>query len=75
MNTAQTTPLNPAQIHLLRMFNYTKSEQEFAELKNVLFKYYRNKLDKLTDEYWETHNLNNDIMEEWANEQDREVHK
>ncbi|MDR0619004.1 MAG: hypothetical protein LBG17_03795 [Bacteroidales bacterium] len=40
----QSTPLNPVQIHLLQMFNYSKSEESLNELKNVLSQYYQNKL-------------------------------
>lgn len=30
------TVLNPIQLHILEMFNYTKSEQGLAELNDVL---------------------------------------
>ena len=67
----QSAPLNPVQIHLLQMFNYSKSEESLNELKNVLSQYYQNKLKKLTDEYWKTHNLTDEMMDEFAYGHDR----
>ncbi len=38
--------LNPAQLHLLRMFSYMKSESQLDGLKKVLAEYYFNEVEK-----------------------------
>ena len=47
-----TTTLNPTQIHLLRMFSADNTEKGLQELKEVLFNYYYEKMNKSLDELW-----------------------
>lgn len=49
----QTTVFTPTQIHLLQMFQYMKTEEELIELKNLLFHYYSQKMDKRLNELWD----------------------
>jgi len=62
--TVANTPLNTVQLHLLKVFSVTKSEEGLKELQTVLFDYYRNKLKAQTDEFWKKNNLDNSKMEE-----------
>ena len=65
MNTiVSNTPLNDIQLHLLKMFSYTKSEEGLKELQALLFNYYRNKLKEQTDEFWENNHLDSSKMKE-----------
>ena len=57
-------PLNSAQLHLLKVFSFAKSEEGLKELQSVLFDYYRKKLLAQTNEYWEKNNLDSSKMEE-----------
>ena len=57
-------PLNSVQLHLLKIFSFTKNEEGLKELQAVLFDYYRNKLKVQTNEFWEKNNLDNSKMEE-----------
>ena len=57
-------PLNAIQLHLLKMFSFTRREEGLQELQSVLFEYYRNKAKELTNEFWEANNLNAAKMEE-----------
>jgi len=43
---SQHTTLNPVQLHLLQMFQFNKREESVNELKQVLYEYYRKKVDK-----------------------------
>ena len=43
---ASASMLNPAQLHLLRMFSYMKSEAQLMALKKVLSDYYFNEVEK-----------------------------
>ncbi len=49
----QTTVFTPTQIHLLKMFQYMKSEEELLELKDLLFHYYSQKMDERLNELWD----------------------
>ena len=40
------SPLNPVQLHLLRMFSYMGSEAQLKKLKQVLSDYYFNEVEK-----------------------------
>jgi len=61
--TVANEPLNSVQLHLLKIFSFTKSEEGLQELQSVLFDYYRNKLKVQTNEFWEKNNLDNSKME------------
>ena len=39
-----TTVFTPTQIHILKMFQYTKSAEDLDELKTVLYNYYSSKM-------------------------------
>jgi hypothetical protein len=43
---SQHTTLNPVQLHLLQMFQFNKREESVNELKQVLYEYYRKKVDE-----------------------------
>ena len=57
-------PMNPVQIHLLKMFSFTKSDESLKDLQSVLFEYYRKKLRIQTDEFWTNNHLDSSKMEE-----------
>jgi hypothetical protein len=62
--TVSNSSLNNIQLHLLKMFSFTKSEDGLKDLQSVLFNYYRNKLKEQTDEFWENNHLDSSKMEE-----------
>jgi len=57
-------PFNAAQLHLLKMFSYNKSEEGLKELQSVLFNYYRDKLKFQTREFWDKNQLDDTKMDE-----------
>jgi len=62
--TVSNPSLNSIQLHLLKMFSYTKRDEGLKELQAVLFNYYKNKLKEQSNEFWENNNLDNSKMEE-----------
>lgn len=66
MNTA--TQLNPTQLHLLKMFSYTKSETTLDSMKQVLVQFYSQKLDDEMERLWDEglwdEQKNEDILKE-----------
>lgn len=63
-NYQQPTVFTPIQIHLLRMFEMDNSQFGLAELKDVLYKYYSEKMNKALDKLWESGELNQDRLDE-----------
>lgn len=59
-----TTTFNPTQQHLLRMFSLDDSEETLKEVKALLSEYYFNKVDKCTDELWNSGVLDQDKLDE-----------
>jgi hypothetical protein len=62
--TVSHSSLNPVQLHLLKLFSFTKREEGLKELQSVLFNYYRSKLKTQTDDFWKNNNLDVSKMEE-----------
>ena len=62
--TIANMPLNSTQLHLLKVFSFSKSEEGLQELQTVLFDYYRNRLNKQTREFWAKNHLDTSKMEE-----------
>jgi len=62
--TFVNSPFNSIQLHLLRIFSFTKSDEGLKELQSVLFDYYRKRLMDQTNEFWEKNHLDSFKMEE-----------
>jgi hypothetical protein len=60
----EPTVFTPTQMHLLRMFQYMKTEEDLLEMKEVLSRYYASKMDEHLDELWDKGILNQDRLDE-----------
>ena len=60
----ETTAFNPVQQHLLNLFAFDGSEEKLLEVKEVLTKYFSQKLDKRLNELWDSGVLNQDKLDE-----------
>jgi len=49
--TATYQPFNETQLHLLRMFAFTKTEQTLQDMKKVLRDFYIQQVEKEVDKY------------------------
>ena len=58
------TVLNPVQQHLLKMFAFDGSEERLMEVKEVLTKYFSQKLDDRLNELWDSGILNHEKLDE-----------
>ena len=58
------TVLNPVQQHLLKMFAFDGSEERLMEVKEVLTKYFSQKLDDRLNELWDSETLNQEKLDE-----------
>lgn len=64
-----TTVFNPIQIHLLKMFERKKSEEDLLELQEVLSNYYSKKLNDHLNKLWDKGVLDQKRLDE-INEMD-----
>lgn len=60
----ETTAFNPVQQHLLKLFAFDGSEEKLLEVKEVLTKYFSQKLDKRLNELWDSRVLNQEKLDE-----------
>ena len=67
MEAAVAPPLNPVQLHLLKVFSHTKSEESLNEIKELLLKYYRTKADEEIAKVWKEKNMSNQTMHDLKN--------
>ena len=58
------TVLNPVQQHLLKMFAFDGSEERLMDVKEVLTKYFSQKLDDRLNELWDSGILNQEKLDE-----------
>ncbi|MCE2962612.1 MAG: hypothetical protein ACK5UE_00415 [Chitinophagales bacterium] len=63
----ETTKFNETQIHLLNMFKYTKSENQLKEVKELLSKFFAEKVDELSDKLWKEKKLSQEEMDNILN--------
>lgn len=54
----EATVFNPAQIELLHMMSFVKTDQSMRELKNVIARYFAQKARREMEHMWETGEMN-----------------
>lgn len=71
----ETTVFNKAQLHLLQMMSYIKTNEELDELKNVLSDYFAKKVDSELDALCAQGAITESTIEEWCKEHLRTAYK
>jgi len=64
MNATQMTP---TQIHLLKLFSFDRSESRALEIKEVLMRYFQDRLDAEADRLWDEEILNQERLDQLRN--------
>ena len=59
-----STQITPTQMHLLKLFSFDGSESRALEIKNVLMRYFQQKLDEESDRLWESGVLDQERLDE-----------
>jgi hypothetical protein len=67
--------LTNLQLELLKLFSYELTDQELLDIKDLLAHYFAQKATQEMDIFWETHNLTDEIVDEWLNEHHRIPYK
>jgi hypothetical protein len=61
-------PLTNVQIELMNLFNTNPSENELAELKDLISRFYADKAISQADAIWDQKGLTDEDMDKWLNE-------
>ncbi len=72
---AGQTVFNAAQMKLLQMMSYIKTDEELEELQAVLSDYYAKKVDKEMDDLWQRGIINANTIEQWEKQHLRTPYK
>ena len=73
--TLHTKTLNPAQLHILDMLYFCRSQQSVDDLKKILADYYAEKVQKEADRLWDEGILNGEAINNILNEHLRTPYK
>ena len=60
----EATVFNPVQIHLLKMFSLDSSDFGLEEMKDVLYRYYSQKMQRNLNRLWDEGVLNQERLDE-----------
>ena len=71
MEATGATQLNPAQLNILRLMSYIDTEQEQNELQDILLQFYRQKTDRLLQQFQKENNITQQTLDEWSNLHER----
>ena len=69
------TPLNKAQLDLLKLFSRVKSEEELNEIKTIIGQYFANKATKEADRLWDERGFTQDTMNEWLSDEHKHANR
>lgn len=72
--TAQKKLTN-LHLELLKVFSYELSEEQVLEIRQLLAKYFAQKVDEEMDSLWKERGWTGETMREWANEHLRSYKK
>ena len=59
-----TTQITPTQMHLLKLFSFDKSESRALEIKEVLMRYFQERLDAESDRLWDEGVLDQESLDQ-----------
>lgn len=64
----ERTVFNNAQLEILDLMSYVESEDTLNEIREMLSRYFAEKVQKGIDELWEAGTINDAVVEGWKNE-------
>ena len=72
---ATSNKMTNMQLELLKMFKYNLEESQLIELKELLSKYFLDKVDNEMDKIWESKEWSDSIMTTISNQHTRTPYK
>ena len=71
----QTTSLNNAQLEILDMMSFVKSQEALADLKQAISNYFASELEKEMNRMWETGEMTQEKVENFRTIHERTPYK
>lgn len=71
----KATVFNPAQLELLRMMSFVKTDDSMKELKTVIAQYFANKAKQEMEKMWATGEMNDAKFESFRTLHERTPYK
>lgn len=71
----EQTAFNPAQMKILHLMSFVKSNEELDDLGRVISKYFAEKLDNDMDKFCAEEGITQATIEAWGNEHMRTPYK
>ncbi len=71
----QSTTLNNAQIEILDMMSFVKSQEALADLKQVISNFFASELEKEMNQLWESGEMTEEKVEGFRNLHERTPYK
>ena len=71
----QTTSLNNAQLEILDMMSFVKSQEALADLKQAISNYFASELEKEMNRMWETGEITEEKVENFRTIHERTPYK
>lgn len=62
------SPLNKAQLELLKLFSRVNNEEELNEIRTIIGRYYANKAIAEADRLWDERGYTQQTMDDWMKE-------
>lgn len=75
MEETLQTPLNKAQLELLKLFSRVSDEKELTEIKDLIVQYYADKLTRETDRLWDERGYTQETMNEWLSHEHKHANR
>lgn len=74
-NNMDRTVFNKAQLHLLQMMSFVKTNEELDDVKEAMASYYANKVDEGMDALIASGSISTETIESWGEEHMRTPYK
>ncbi|MBO4530521.1 MAG: dephospho-CoA kinase [Paludibacteraceae bacterium] len=71
----QTSTLNKAQLEILDMMSFVKTQETLSELKQVISNYFASELEKEMNHLWETKEMTEEKVESFKTLHERTPYK
>lgn len=71
----ETAMYNPAQLQLMEVMSFVKTEKALEDMNAVLADYFAKQIDEEMDRLWDEGMVNEDTIEQWSKEHMRTPYK
>lgn len=75
METGSVNVLTPQQMQMLEMISHVKTEEELADIRQLIADYFSQKLERQMDQLWDEGVVNDGVIDQWKHTHMRTPYK